>query len=88
MAAKVGLTKDRSAKPRTEPLAGACRTWRPWTAAERELVTARYPHESTPAIAAELGRSKQAVYVLASRLGLAKTPERLREMGEARAWKP
>ena len=46
-----------------------------WTDAERVEVMRRYPHESTDAIAADLGRDADSVYYAAGKLGLKKTPE-------------
>lgn len=44
-----------------------------WTAAEHALLDARYPHERTDKIAADLGRDVKAVYAMANCRGLRKT---------------
>lgn len=46
---------------------------RPWTPEEDEVIRARYPTESSKALAAELGRSLQALYVRAQVLEVKKT---------------
>lgn len=48
-----------------------------WEADDDALLVARYPHEPTPALARELRRTVQAVYVRAKSLGLAKSTEYL-----------
>lgn len=49
----------------------------PWTKSEIRLLKARFPHESTRAVAERLGRSVSTVNNAAARLGLRKTPEYL-----------
>lgn len=44
-----------------------------WTAADDAVLQARYPHEATEAIAADLGRNERAVYQRAHALGLKKS---------------
>lgn len=44
-----------------------------WTTAEHAALEARYPHERTDVIAADLGRDVRAVYAMASLRGLRKT---------------
>lgn len=48
-----------------------------WTPAELKMLRECYPHESTKAIARELGASIDRVYAMANYLGLHKTPEYL-----------
>jgi hypothetical protein len=48
-----------------------------WDSEEDDLLIERYPHESTQAIARDLRRSVQSVYVRAAYWGLAKTEEYL-----------
>lgn len=59
-------------------------TRRPWTAAERALVAARYPHEPTSVIARALGRSAVAVFNVANAAGLHKTAAGWRAEAEAK----
>ena len=47
----------------------------PWTDADDTILRTRYPHEPTVTLAADLGRTTQAVSTRASVLGLSKTPE-------------
>ncbi len=58
-----------------------------WTAAEAEMLRARYPYEPTSDIARDLERDERAVYQKAYQLGLQKTPEYLAspEAGRLRA---
>ncbi|HKQ00516.1 MAG TPA: hypothetical protein VJ735_09320 [Actinomycetes bacterium] len=44
-----------------------------WTRADDRLLTARYPHESTAALAKRLARTIRAVYARARARGLSKT---------------
>lgn len=53
-----------------------------WTDAEREVIRQRFVDEPTKAIAADLGRSYQAVACQAALMGLKKSPEYLRKVGE------
>ena len=46
---------------------------RPWTEAECAELARRYPHENTAAVAQDMGRTKQAVYMQANEMGLKKT---------------
>lgn len=48
-----------------------------WTDQEREVLRTRYPHEKTEGIARDLRRPLPAVFAMASKLGLEKTPEYL-----------
>ncbi len=48
-----------------------------WTAEQEAIVSARYPHEKTEKIAADLDIPLSKVYAKADRLGLKKTPEYL-----------
>ena len=50
-----------------------------WTADEEAMLSARYPHENTVTLAAELGLHHRKVHSKAARMGLKKTPEYLRE---------
>ena len=50
-------------------------TRRFWTAAERDELSRRYPHERTADIARDLGRSVRAVYATANDMGLNKSQE-------------
>lgn len=50
---------------------------RPWTEADRAELVALYPHHRTADVARRLGRSVSAVYGMAEKLGLSKTPEYL-----------
>lgn len=52
---------------------------RRFTPRECEIVRSRYPHEATEPIARELRCSKLSLYQLAARLGVKKTPARIRE---------
>lgn len=54
---------------------------RRWTAAELDVLRARYPHEACRPIAEALGRTERTVYAMAIGLGLRKTPKRLDEAG-------
>ncbi|WP_038634494.1 HNH endonuclease signature motif containing protein [Pseudomonas chlororaphis] len=72
--ALAALTHARSKLLTVEPP----RARRYWTAAEEEMLKARYPNERNEAIAADLGRSVQQIYGKASRLGLKKSEELLR----------
>lgn len=49
----------------------------PWTAEHEAILRARYPHEKTERIAADLGMPLHKVYGKAARFGLKKTPEYL-----------
>lgn len=46
---------------------------RPWTAQELQTLRARYPHEPTAVLAAELGRTEKMVYSQAKNLGVCKS---------------
>lgn len=52
---------------------------RPWSESELRILQARYPHEVTADIAADLNRSASSVYQMARGMGLRKTAQRLRE---------
>ena len=46
---------------------------KPWTKADIKTLRARYPHESTKALAAAMGRSLQSIYSMADILDINKT---------------
>ena len=48
-----------------------------WTAEQEEVLRARYPHEKSEKIAADLGKPVHKIYAKANRIGLKKTPEYL-----------
>jgi hypothetical protein len=50
---------------------------KPWTAADDAAMVARYPHEPTAKLAADLGRSERSVYMRSDFLNLNKSPEYL-----------
>jgi hypothetical protein len=52
---------------------------RRWTKEEIDAVKARYANEPSAALAASIGRTAQAVFVVAQTLGLRKSPEYIRE---------
>lgn len=52
-----------------------------WTDGELERLRELYPHQSTKQVAEALGRTESSVYGMADKLGLAKTPERLKQTG-------
>lgn len=52
-----------------------------WTEAEISTLRELYPHIPNKQVARSIGRSVTSVVCRAQRMGLRKTPERLREMG-------
>jgi hypothetical protein len=52
-----------------------------WTPEELDRVRELYPHLATSEVAKALGRSELSVYQAADKLGLRKTPERLKQVG-------
>ncbi len=46
-----------------------------WTQHEMDHLRQHYPHKATHELAAEMGRSVESIYRIASKLGLHKTPE-------------
>lgn len=62
-------------------------TRKAWTMPEVTMLRQRYPHEPTAVLAAELGRTRHAVYMAANGFGLRKTAERLAAIGEVHGFK-
>jgi hypothetical protein len=57
-------------------------TKRIWSEEEKKIVREHYPNLDTKRLAEALpGRSAGAIHDIAGRLGVKKTPDRLREMG-------
>lgn len=52
-----------------------------WTTRQLELVRELYPNTPNAEIAAQVGHSVKSVVAEAHRMGLKKSPERLRQMG-------
>lgn len=57
---------------------------RRWTAQELDELRLRFPNETAPVIAADLGRKAFAVYQMAAKLGLQKSPEFLASQASGR----
>lgn len=81
-ASKLGLKKSNLL--RSENIKYTSKPWRPWSETELDTLRSRYAEELTATIAADLGRSPQAVFIVASRLGIAKTHEHRSAMASAR----